>query len=271
MTIGKQPMNRVNPHDLWEVQAASKQLNMVASTLMNKHISNGSLKLKFSQSVALHGKCLVNDFEEGRKDKIKVLREIKKEERNLWEQSQLIAEKGVGFVAGVMQIASGTGMCFASIGSMCAFGTMLIAHGSNNIYENGRYFLDGNENHIGLIRQGYRNIAEFAGYDASYGDIAYSVIDLGLSAKVIWGRSTKVKPPTSGNFFKDSKKFKLLSYTAEDYLRGYQATSNYALGFGVMADSMTARRLITGVENNEWDRSFLPNYRSNLGYLLETV
>ncbi|MDC5842522.1 DUF4225 domain-containing protein [Vibrio europaeus] len=241
-------MNRVNSHDLWEVQAASKQLNMVASTLMNKHISNGPLKLKFSQSVARHGQCLVKDFEKGRKGKAQVLKEFKKEERSLWEQNQVIGTKGIGFVAGVMQIASGTGMCFASVGSMCAFGAMLIAHGSNNVYENGRYFFDGNENHVGLVRQGYRGIAEFAGYDASYGDIAYYGIDLGLSAKVIWGRSTKIKPPTSGNFFKDSKKFKLLSYTAEDYLRGYQATSNYALGFGVMADGMTARSLIKEIE-----------------------
>ncbi|NOH26419.1 DUF4225 domain-containing protein [Vibrio europaeus] len=241
-------MNRVNPHDLWEVQAASRQLNMSASSLMHKHITNGPLKLKFSQSVALQGKCLVQDFEKGNKTKTQVLQELKKEERSLWEQSDVIFSKGIGFVAGTMQIASGTGMCFASVGSMCAFGAMLIAHGSNNVYENGRYFLDGNENHVGLVRQGYRGIAEFAGYDASYGDIAYYGIDLGLSVKGMIGRTTKVKPPTSGNFFKDSNKLKLFSYTAEDYLRGYQAANRYTLGFGAMADGLTAINLIDEIE-----------------------
>ncbi|MCG9648408.1 DUF4225 domain-containing protein [Vibrio brasiliensis] len=233
-------MNRVKPHDLWEVQTASKQLNMVASTLMNKHISNGSLKLKFSQSVALQGKCLVQDFEKGKKSKAQVLQELKKEERSLWEQSKEITFKGIGLVAGVMQIAGGGGICYASAGTMCVIlGAPLMAHGANNVYENGRYFIDGNANHVGLVRQGYRGAAEKLGYDKSYGDIAYYSVDLGLSVGGLVSRSTTLKPVESWNQLPHAKRFKLFSYSSEDYLRGYQAASRPALLTEAGADVVT--------------------------------
>lgn len=232
--------NKVNSHDLWEVQAASKQLNTTASTLMHKHITNGALKLKFSQTVALHGKCLMQDFEQGKKTKREVLQEIKNEERSLWDQSKEITFKGIGLVAGVMQFVGGGGICYASAGTMCVIlGAPLMAHGVNNVYENGRYFIDGNADHVGLVRQSYRGVAGKLGYDESYGDVAYYGVDLGLSVGGLVSRSATLKPVESWNQLPHAKRFKLFRYSAEDYLRGYQAASHPALLTEAGADVVT--------------------------------
>ncbi|EIF8196712.1 DUF4225 domain-containing protein [Vibrio vulnificus] len=237
-------MKRVDLHDLWQVQAAAKGLNMQASSLMHKHITNGPLKLKFSRDVAVFGKCLVKDFEQGKKTKTQVMAEFQKEKGSLLEQSREIATKGIGFVAGVMQVVGGGATCYASAGTMCALvGLPMMAHGANNMYENGRYFFDGNPNHVGLVRKGYQNTAEFAGYDKSYGDIAYYGADLGLSAYGLFGRSTTLKPIESWSHLPHARRFKLFRYSSEDYLRGYQATSKPALAFGAFSDATTIRTL----------------------------
>ncbi|TFH89095.1 DUF4225 domain-containing protein [Vibrio ouci] len=242
-------MNKVNLHDLWEVQNAAKGLNTQASSVMHQHITNGALKLHFSREVAIFGKCLVQDFEQGKKTKSQVIRELQKEKQNLWEQSREIAAKGIGLIAGVMQVVGGGATCYASAGTLCAVvGLPMMSHGANNIYENGRYFVDGNPNHVGWVRQGYQNMAEYTGYDKSTGDIAYYGADLALSAYGLFGKSTTLKPIESWNKLPHSKRFKLFRYSAEDYLRGYQATNKVALGLGGLSDAATARSLANEVQ-----------------------
>ncbi|KOO14393.1 hypothetical protein AKJ18_13905 [Vibrio xuii] len=253
--------NKVSSHELWEVQAAAKQLNMTASTLMHKHVTNGPLKLQFSQAVACHSKDLMKDFESGKKNKAQILLEVKKEERSLIDQSFVIGQKGVGLVAGIMQTITGAVTCYYSAMTLCAvYGGPLALHGMNNVYENGKYFIDGDENATGYIRQLYQYGAEWAGFDSSAGNMAYYGIDLALSARAILGRTTTVKPPqTTLNFDKSlqakpipleswinkphAKKFKLFRYSAEDFLRGYQAASKPALLTGAFSDSATLNSL----------------------------
>jgi len=231
-------MNRVNPHDLWEVQAASRQLNMTASTLMHKHIRNGSLKLQFSQSVASYGKCLVQDYESGKKTKAAVLNDFKKEAKSLAEQSSQIGLKGIGFVAGVMQTVAGGGICYASAGTLCAIvGAPMMAHGVNNMYENGRFFVDGNPDHVGPVHYGYQKVAEMSGFDKAYGDVAYYGVDLALSGYGLAAKSTTLKAPVNAwNKLPHARRFKLFRYSSEDYLRGYQAMRKPALGIEMGAD-----------------------------------
>lgn len=235
-------MNKVNLHDLWQVQNAAKGLNTQASSVMHNHIINGALKLQFSREVAIFSKCLLQDFEQGKKTKDQVLREFQKEKQNLWEQSRVIATKGIGLIAGIMQVVGGGATCYASAGTMCAvIGLPMMSHGANNIYENGRYFVDGDPSHVGLVRQGYQSMAEHAGYDKSTGDIAYYGADLAFSAYGLAGRSTTLKPIESWNRLPHSKRFKLFRYSAKDYLRGYQAISKPVLGIEIGSDYNTAK------------------------------
>ncbi|WP_323835415.1 DUF4225 domain-containing protein [Photorhabdus africana] len=63
--------------------------------------------------------------------------------------------KQIGFVGGGTQILAGYTVCKASLGLACAsFGAPLMAHGYNNVVENGYYLLY-RENINGGVREGY--------------------------------------------------------------------------------------------------------------------
>ncbi|MBF4295643.1 DUF4225 domain-containing protein [Vibrio anguillarum] len=255
-------MARPDLYEFWEVQKATKNLTMQASILSQRHIKNGALRSKFTREIDVFGQCLVEDFENGRKTKNQVFNEVQKENRNLLDQGKLIAQKGIGLIAGVMQTVAGGATCYYSAGMLCAvYGAPLALHGANNIYENGKYFVDGDENATGLVRQGYQNAAQFIGFDQHVGNMAYYGVDLGLSVRGVFGRSTTVKPPSASNELhyapnllplkpvqtwnrrQHAKRFKLFRYSSEDYLRGYQATSKAALGAEALGDAATLEQL----------------------------
>lgn len=244
--------------DIREVEKAGKGLTMQAVSLSRKHITNGGLRQRFIRDVDRFEQCLVNDFKNGKKNKEAVFKELKKERQNLIEQGKQITKKGIGLVAGVMQVAAGAGICYASAGSLCLIvGTPMAAHGMNNVYENGKYFVDGDDNATGIVREGYQHAAESLGYSKSHGDIAYYGTDLALSAYGALAKTTTVKnasnayqvaskpnlAPMRWIKTRKAKQFKLFRYSSEDYLRGYQASSKVSLGIGAFSDYTTAKQL----------------------------
>ena len=149
-------------------------------------------------------------------------------------------------------------MCYASAATLCFIGGPMAAHGMNNIYENGKYFLDGDTNATGLVRKGYQNTAEYFGYSKSHGDIAYYGLDLTMSAYGALAKTKTIKDASNAHQIaskspnlkpmpwtstRKAKQFKLFRYSSEDYLRGYQASSRLSLGAGALSDSVTAYSL----------------------------
>ncbi len=258
MVTGRTP----DRHDLAEVRKAGKGLTMQAVTLSNRHIKSGYLKHQFIREIDRFEQCLVNDFERGKKSKAEVMKALKKEQYSLVEQSSLITKKGIGFIAGVMQVVAGGGLCYASATTLCFIGAPMVVHGANNVYENGKYFVDGDEDATGYIRKGYQHAAEFVGYSKNHGNMAYYGVDLGLSAYGAFAKTKTVKDAAEKNQFlsesiskwlpwrktRKAKQFKLYSYSAEDYLRGYQASSRLSLGFGSINDGITAYSLYEETE-----------------------
>ena len=252
-------MNKLKPSqwDIREVEKAGKGLTMQAVSISSRHISNGGLKMRFIRDVDRFEQCLVNDFKNGKKDKETVFNELRKKRRNLIDQGNLIMKKGIGLIAGVMQVTAGAGICYASATSLCVIGAPMAAHGMNNVYENGKYFFDGDENATGLVREGYQHAAEYLGYSKSHGDIAYYGADLAMSAYGAFAKTTTVKNATEAYQIaskpnlkpmlwtktRKAKQFKLFRYSAEDYLRGYQAASKTSLGASTFSDGMTVEQL----------------------------
>lgn len=243
--------------DIREVEKAAKGLTMQAVTLSHRYISDGGLKMQFVREVDRFEQCLVNDFKSGKKDKETVFKELQKEKQSLIEQGDLLFKKGVGFIAGVMQVTTGAGICYASAAALCFIGAPMMAHGSNNLYENGKYFWDGDEDAVGFVRQGYQNTAEFLGYSKSHGDIAYYGADLALSAYGVLAKTNTAKNaseayqiaskpnlnPMPWTRARKAKQFKLFRYSAEDYLRGYQVMSKGSLMTEIVADQYTLRAI----------------------------
>ena len=249
--------NTPDSWDIREVEKAGKGLTMQAVALSSRHITNGGLKSQFIREVDRFEQALVNEFKSGKKNKETVFRELKKERQNLIDQGGLITQKGVGLIAGIMQLIEGAGICYGSAASLCVIGAPMALHGMNNIYENGKYFLDGDQNATGIVREGYQKAGELLGYPKSYGDIAYYGADLAMSGYGALNKSIEVKEAAEAQQIilkpnlkvmpwtktPKAKQFKLFRYSSEDYLRGYQASSRLSLGTEALGDGITAYSL----------------------------
>ncbi|PJG59626.1 DUF4225 domain-containing protein, partial [Aeromonas cavernicola] len=160
------------------------------------------------------------------------LRALAEEQRSLLNQSLDVAQKGVGVVAGAAQIYAGGTLCYASLGVLCAtFGVPLMAHGANNVYENGRNLLEGRSDTEGPVRDLYQSAAKAMGGGDREGNIAYGISDLGMSA---YGVSRLVLKPDSWRLFR---------YVREDYVRAYKNASTSSLVLEGVSDAITVRSL----------------------------
>ncbi len=263
------------------VRQAAKSVTMHASTLGSLYIKDGVYRSKFIRDVDRWGQCLVNDYNNGKKSKSDVLTAFTKEKKSLTEQGILITKKGVGLVAGVMMVMGSAATCVGSAGSLCAMSTPVLAHGLNNVYENGKYFYDGDTNATGWVRDFYQKVAISAGNFLigngeewrRYGDIAYYGVDLSMSVYGAFSRSSTLIPiplkntysgfrpipkinsnmqmNTSWTRYAKAKKFKLFRYSSEEYLRGYQASSKFSLIAEAASDKATADSLYEAYKNND--------------------
>ena len=85
---------------------------------------------------------------------------------------------GAGFIAGGLQIVTGVGMISTGAGAIP--GTLLTAHGVNNLIENGYYLLY-RESCTGPVRFMYEEAGDFFGIDIKDSDVIYTFVDVALS------------------------------------------------------------------------------------------
>lgn len=85
---------------------------------------------------------------------------------------------GVSFVAGGLQIASGAALISSGVGIIP--GSFLLAHGINNVIENG-YFLLFRESCTGPVRFIYEGVGEIIGLNKQESDVIYTFVDVGIS------------------------------------------------------------------------------------------
>jgi hypothetical protein len=222
------------------VSAAAGKLGSQASTLGVRHIKDGTLRLQFNREVAYYAKSIVNDVSQGNKSAEQGLKELKDEQNSLLSQSMEIAQKGVGVIAGAFQIATGAGICYGSAGTLCLFaGAPMMAHGANNLYENGRNLLGNRSDTQGPVRRVYQEGAKLLGGGALEGDMAYGTVDLGLSA---YGVGRMVLKPDAWRLFR---------YINTDYIRSYKAMGSGALIFEGVSDSVTGRSMYLEYKGND--------------------
>lgn len=226
-------------YDFWTVSQAASYLTNQACTLGARHIKDGTLRLQFNREVAYYARSIVHDVEQGKKSPEQGLKDIKNEQNNLLSQSWEVAKKGAGAIAGAMQIVTGAGICYGSAGTLCLMaGVPIMAHGANNVYENGRNLLEGRSDTQGPVRKGYQGVAKMMGGGAFEGDIAYGAVDLGMSAYSV-GRLV-LKPDA----------WRLFRYIRTDYVRAYKNTSVGAFAVDRTGDAITGKGIIDGWMSN---------------------
>ena len=135
--------------------------------------------------------------------------------------------KQVGFVGGGTQVLAGHGVCAATAGLACAaFGSSLVAHGLNNMYENG-YYLMYRKDKPGLTRQGYRYVAKKLGQSNKEADYAYAGVDLTLSA---YGLGRNVLREDS---------YRLFRHINSEFIRAWREMGKVSLVTEMGVDSTT--------------------------------
>ncbi|KAF2395274.1 DUF4225 domain-containing protein [Pseudomonas frederiksbergensis] len=223
--------------DYWAVSKAAGSLTNQACTLSARHIKDGTLRLQFNREVSYYARGIVNDVAQGRKSVNQGLKAIKSEQSSLLNQSWEIAKKGAGAIAGGMQIIAGAGICYGSAGTLCLVGGIpMMAHGANNIYENGRNLLEDRNDTEGPTRKFYQTIAKWAGKTDREGNIAYGSADIATS---IYGLFRLTLKPDAWRLFR---------YVRTDYVRSYKNMGKSSIGLEVHTNVQTINQLQQEVE-----------------------
>lgn len=226
--------------DFWELSEAANYLANHACAVSARHINDQMLRLQFNREVAYYARQIVRDVEEGRKTADEGMEALKAEHGDLASQSSTIAQQGIGVIAGALQVATGSGICYASVGTLCVlFGAPLAAHGANNIYENDLNMWEGRTDAQGPVRKLYQRTATLMGGGDFEGNIAYGTVDLGMSA---YGLVRHVLKPDSWRLFR---------YVSTDYVKGYKLASKKVLALEAMADGLTIKSLRAEAKNKK--------------------
>ncbi|MEA9977679.1 DUF4225 domain-containing protein [Pseudomonas sp. 10B1] len=162
--------------DYFRVTTAASVLASQACTVSAKHIHDGMLRIQFNREVAYYARGIVRDVAEGRKSADWGLKELKKNIKDIVEQSQQVAKYAIGFTAGTVQVIEGSKYCGSVVA--CPYGTIVVAHGFNNMYENGVNLRDGKSDTQGPVRILYKDISKKLGYGEFEGNMAYAGVDI---------------------------------------------------------------------------------------------
>lgn len=192
------------------------ELMQVMNSVASKYMKWSLAKDKFISEVVTYSNDITSKVNTGEITQAQAMRSLDQEIANLRKQDETLTRKqyrqaivvkpvvnkvskgkngkdvvdvdliiaGVGFVSGGLQFVTGVGV--ASSGASAPFGGLLIAHGINNIVENG-YFLLYRESYTGPLRFIYEGVGALVGIDKKDADVIYTVVDLSLSINSLLG------------------------------------------------------------------------------------
>ena len=217
---------------LWEVSQAAGKLTSQACTISARHLQDGMTRSIFNREVAYYARSIVRDVEQGKRTVAQGLVAIKAEQQSLLDQSLEIGRKGIGVVAGALQMATGAGICYASVGTLCLIaGVPLMAHGANNVYEGGLNLMTGQSDTSGPVRNAYQAAASALGHGEQEANIAYGAVDIGLSAFSV---ARRVLKPDAWRLFR---------YIDTDRIRAYKSMHPISLTTEAAVDTLTLRQI----------------------------
>ena len=220
----------IDSNDLWEITHAAKQLTAYGCSVSARHLKDLRTRLQFNREMAYYGKRVVEDVMQRRLTLEEGLSEIRKEQQSLVQQAFSVGSKLLGLVGGSAQVVTGAAIC--RVKPLCGtLGLSLMAHGNNNIYENGRNLYEGRDDVQGPVRKAYQNSAKALGYTEREGNEAYLIGDLALSGM---GMMRYVYKPDAWRLFR---------YIDTDRQRAIMQMSRNALLLEGFVDAETARQL----------------------------
>ncbi len=225
--------------DLLPVSRTASELASHACILSSRHIQDPMLRLNFNREVAFYTQGIVQDVQNGVVTQEKGMAALLAEKRQLLSQSRELAFKGIGVTAGTLQFIAGAGVCYGSGGLLCPlFGVPLMAHGANNVYENGRNLVERRSDTHGPLRKLYQSAAKLMGRGELEGNLAYGAVDVGTS---FYGLGRLVLKPDAWRLFR---------YVRADYVRVYSRTSARGLVFEAISNGVTLKSMRDEFDKN---------------------
>ncbi|EKT66531.1 DUF4225 domain-containing protein [Providencia alcalifaciens] len=224
------------------IRIDAQQLIDCADEICEKHLYYPETKSEFKHDVATFASTIVEEVESGQKSYEQGSAELEEEENSLIEQSKFWILNGLSILGGAGQIWAGGMLC--ATGGGCFIGAMLIAHGSNNIYEGVAGFYEGHTNAEGFLKEGYQTVAMGLGFDKSVGTLAYDMADFGLS---LHGKLKLV--PKLNEFGEAEKPLYLIKHARQDMERAYNQTRDLLLRFELGNDVIAIYKLREDIKN----------------------
>jgi len=122
---------------------------------------------------------IVTEVESGSKPYLQGKSELKKEEKGIKDQAADWFLNGLSILGGVGLTMAGVALCSTGFG--CLIGAPLMLHGANGIEEGVRGIIAGDSNQSGFLKDTYKASAHGLGFDEGVGELAYNLVDLGIS------------------------------------------------------------------------------------------
>ena len=258
--------NRFSDYFLTMANIKARQLTNLAVKLADRHLKNAIVRSGFKESVQNFIAHQLQIIWSAKNDSQcwQCIRNLQQEKSYLDEQDrrltlgtakivtafQLIKKNGVwGYVIngiGVMlssiQIVAGFGVGFASAATGnvvgVAFGATLVLHGFNGMQENVENLIYGTDDAEGFLKESYIKTAKFMGFSGQTGEVAYSSMDLALSAYGLWRMS--LKPDT----------WRLFRNINQDYVRSFKLITKTELTIELYNESLALNQFMHLKKNN---------------------
>ncbi|HCN44666.1 MAG TPA: hypothetical protein DIT18_02565 [Pseudomonas sp.] len=214
---------------------SAANLTQYACIVSARHIKDGVLRGQFNRDMAYYVRQVLSDVRSAKVSPGEGLKQI----RSWHDELKPHFDTGSGIVglrAALYQIFDGFDLCRSRAG--CIVGLPMIAHGTNNFYENGHNLWTGRSDATGPVRWVYRRTARWMGKDPIKGDIAYGSVDISLSAVSLF------RPvPKKGAW-------KLFRYIDSDMQSAYKRVGKIALVLDGAATWMTMEKLYGDVNKD---------------------
>lgn len=228
--------------DKQNIRRDAQQLMDCAHQVCENHLYHSDIKQAFIDDVGSFAKNIVNQVDTGAISYQTGSEKIKQQEKSLWEQSMEWASRGLSVLGGTGLIMAGVAMCTTGVG--CIIGAYVAAHGVSGIYEG----LSGRE---GFLRSSYRAGAKQLGMSESVGDLAYDLVDAGISVHGKLKLIPKINDSYKINKFNthNSEVFKLFHYGRQDLVRAYKQMGAWLLRAEVIGDVNSLYTIIKDANN----------------------
>ena len=222
--------DQLRPDDLWEISHAAGRLTSYGCHLSAQYLRDYRTRMQFNRELAYYAWRIVNDVEAQRLSKDQALLEIRAEKLHLMDQSGRISSQMAGLAGGLSQAYSGVKAC-SSLPLCMTYGIPSIAHGLNNIYENGKNLRDGRDDAEGWVKKGYQKAAVGLGYTEEQGTKAYLLGDIAISAIGM----TRMTPKPDA--------WRLFRYMRSDKEMAVKQMSKGALGLEILNNTQSLRQM----------------------------